>query len=122
MNFLIDNALSPRVAEVLSSAGHDAVHVRSRNLQTATDDEIFDVAIRESRVIVSADSDFGAILAVRRELQPSVILFRGPAPRRPDRQAALLLTNLENLAADLQEGAIVSIHAYRIRIRRLPIG
>ena len=39
MKFLIDNALSPEVAELLQSAGHDAVHVRTRNLHEAEDDK-----------------------------------------------------------------------------------
>jgi predicted nuclease of predicted toxin-antitoxin system len=41
MRFLIDNALSPMVAEGLSQAGHDAVHVRDLGLQAAPDAEIF---------------------------------------------------------------------------------
>ncbi len=40
MRFLIDNALSPRIAEGLNEAGHDAIHVRDIGLASATDDKI----------------------------------------------------------------------------------
>ncbi|MGI8507539.1 MAG: DUF5615 family PIN-like protein [Solirubrobacteraceae bacterium] len=76
MRFLIDNALSPALAKHLSAAGHDSAHVRDCDLQAATDEEIFDRAQREARVIVSADTDFGTLLAIRRERSPSVILLR----------------------------------------------
>lgn len=41
MKFLIDNALSPELAKLLETANHDAIHVRDRNLEKASDEEIF---------------------------------------------------------------------------------
>ena len=84
MRFLVDNSLSPVLAERLREAGHDAAHVRHYNLQNSNDDIIFERATDEDRVILSADTDFGTILALRRSQKPSVVLFRGGSPRRPD--------------------------------------
>lgn len=121
MRFLIDNALSPVVAEGLRQANHDAIHVRDLGLAAADDETIVEHADRDQRVIVSADTDFGTILAMRNAASPSVILFRGATPRNPIGQVKLLIANLCAIAPSIERGAVVVLEPQRIRVRSLPM-
>jgi len=121
LKFLVDNALSPRLANGLAAAGHDAVHVRDLGLQSADDETLFQLAADENRILVSEDTDFGTLLALRQTASPSVILLRHMPDRSADNLLSVLLANLEAVDSYLDTGAVVVIEASRVRIRRLPI-
>ena len=44
MKFLVDSALSPRVAAALRQARHDVVHVRDYGLQSTEDETLLELA------------------------------------------------------------------------------
>ncbi len=71
--------------------------------------------------MVSADTDFGTLLAARTVRKPSVIRFRGPGSRKPEALARALLSNLSQLAEALAIGSIVTFEPSRVRVRALPI-
>lgn len=121
MKFLVDNALSPNLAVGLRAAGHDVVHLRDIGLASASDADVFQVALDDDRVIVSEDTDFGTLLALQDTTKPSVVLFRGVQDRSAANLLSLLLANLPAIAGDLDASAVVAIENARVRVRRLPL-
>lgn len=80
MRFIVDANISPRLASLLSYAGHDAVAVRTVGLGAASDEEILNYAAEQNRVVVSHDTDFGTLLALRQLAKPSFLLIRSSDP------------------------------------------
>lgn len=122
MRVLLDNNLSPRLAKLLGAAGWDVVHIGALGLRAASDKIVLRTAHDDGRVLVSADTDFGALLAASHEPGPSVVLVRRIADRRVEDPTRILLANLPPLEDDLSHGCIVVIGEDSLRIRLLPIG
>jgi predicted nuclease of predicted toxin-antitoxin system len=122
MRLMLDNNLSPRLVEILTQEGWDVVHVSALGLCAATDKVVLAAARDDDRILVSADTDFGALLATTHDPGPSVVLVRRVAGRRVDDLADILVANLPQVEDDLQAGSIVVIGDDSLRIRRLPIG
>ncbi|MCV3764426.1 DUF5615 family PIN-like protein [Rhizobium sp. TRM95796] len=100
MRFLVDAQLPTAVARWISSRGHDAVHVSDLHLQDASDSVIWDLALRESAVIVSKDQDF-ADRRSRVKMGPQVVWIR----IRNSRKAALL-ARLAEIFTEVEESLL----------------
>lgn len=109
MRFLVDENLPQRLADLLNKVGHDAVHVRDLEAAGSSDAYVISLALEDDRVIISADTNFGALLAHNRATKPSVILVRAIVDRRPAEMAALLDANLGILTEHLERGASVAL-------------
>lgn len=73
--------MPPALARWLASNGHEAEHVADRQMATASDAAIWDLAVLEKAIIVTKDEDF----AQRKTLTdagPTVIWIRLPNTRR----------------------------------------
>lgn len=68
--------ISPRVGLWLNSFGHDSIHISDNDLHRLSDDFIIEKAIRENRIILTADMDFGQLLALDSSDKVSIVQFR----------------------------------------------
>jgi predicted nuclease of predicted toxin-antitoxin system len=87
VRLLIDANLSPRVAAGLRSEGHETVHVADIGMLGASDEAILAHAAASGMVIVSADTDFGELLAVSGQRGRRFVLLRSADHLSPDQQA-----------------------------------
>ena len=122
MRFLVDNALSSEVARLLKDGGHDAVHVRDYELHAAEDPIILEQAGSEDRILVSADSDFGMLLAISRRIKPSFVLFREPDAIHAADYVGLIIQVLPAIEHELLTKGVATFRHGRVRFRNLPLG
>ncbi len=120
MKFLIDMPVSPALVDWLKARGHEGVHAQDIGLATASDPEIVVRARGENRIIITADLDFGRILALSGEDGPSIILFRGG--NYSDREMCDLLARvLDSVPEATLTKAICVVDKNRVRVTRLPL-
>jgi predicted nuclease of predicted toxin-antitoxin system len=120
VKFLVDMPVTPEAVEHLRRGGHEAVHASSVGLASVSDAEILGVALRERRIVVTADLDYPRLLALAGAEGPGVILFRGGS--YSDQEMLNLLDRaLVTVTGTELERSITVVDRKRIRRRRLPI-
>lgn len=80
MKFKIDQNIPEEAAELLRSAGHDAMTTREQGLTRASDSEIARVCREEDRAILTFDLDFGDVRTFPPEDHPGLIVLRTKTP------------------------------------------
>jgi predicted nuclease of predicted toxin-antitoxin system len=64
------------VASWLNSLGHNAIHLNEEGLHQLQDNLIISKALTENRIIITADMDFGHLLALNKSDLVSVIAIQ----------------------------------------------
>ena len=72
------------MAELLRAAGHDCTHVYELGLGGQPDEQIMATADRENRILISADTDFGELLANAPVPAPECHPAPGAPTSKPD--------------------------------------
>jgi predicted nuclease of predicted toxin-antitoxin system len=90
-------------------------------MSSAPDPQVLSLAEEEGRIVVSADTDFGSLLAGRNAPHPSFILLRRANGLRPEQLARIGSRVIEDYSAELASGAVVTVTDRTARIRDLPI-
>ena len=118
---LLDQGLPRSTGAIHARAGWEVVHVSEIGMSKADDTAILERVRIERRASVTLDADFHALLATGGETTPSVVRIR-----KEGLDAAALATSLRSVWPDVESalvaGAMVTITARSVRIRRLPIG
>jgi predicted nuclease of predicted toxin-antitoxin system len=119
MKLLIDMNLSPRWADVFAASSLEAAHWSAIGAPDAPDTEIMNYARAHGYTVFTHDLDFGAILASSRAGKPSVVQIR--ADDVLPSAAALVISALRRVAADIETGALVTVDTKKTRVHLLPL-
>jgi predicted nuclease of predicted toxin-antitoxin system len=118
MRFLADESCDFRVVQALRAAGHDVVAV-AETARGTEDAAIIDMAVRDRRVFVTEDRDFGQLVHAAGKTTCGVILLRFPSRSRAALPATVVEfvdrhgAKLANSFAVLQPGRVRLLEAPR---------
>lgn len=119
MRFLADESCDFAVVRALRAAGHD-VAVIAEISPRATDEFVMDLAIRQRRILLTEDKDFGQLVHANQAASGGVFLLRFPARVRADLPGAVVKL-IERRGEGLLRRFVV-LQPGRVRISHPPAG
>ena len=90
MRFVGDESCAGAVIRALRLAGHDVLAIAESNSGIA-DDLVIPYALKESRILITEDRDFGELVFAHGHRSPGVILLRFAATVRSLKPAAAVM-------------------------------
>ena len=115
MRFLADESCDFAVVRALREAGHDVAAITEISPR-ATDEAVIEIAVREERILLTEDKDFGQLVYAYRRITGGVLLLRFPARVRAGLPGAVV--NLVKRRGQGLVGRFVVVQPGRIRISR----
>ena len=76
MRFLLDENADERLADYLRRLGHDATTIRNDYTRSIEDRDVLAIALREQRILITNDRDFGELIIRERLAHAGAIYFR----------------------------------------------
>jgi predicted nuclease of predicted toxin-antitoxin system len=119
MRFLADESCDFTVVRALRSSGHDVLLV-SETAPRAEDSEVISLAVRENRILLTEDKDFGQLVHAHGQETIGVIFLRFPSDTR--KQIAKDVVKMVKNEGEKLVGCFVVVQPGRIRIGRNPRG
>jgi predicted nuclease of predicted toxin-antitoxin system len=119
VKIVVDMNLPILWVEALRSAAFEAVHWSAVGAPDSPDDDIVSYAESNGSIILTRDLDFGEYVATSGRNRPSIVQLRA---RRgvPAVHGKLVIKALAETREALEQGALVTIDADRVRVRLLP--
>ncbi len=117
MRFLADESCDFAVVRALRRAGFDVVSVLE-NASRAEDSEVIELALREERILLTEDKDFGRLVYSHGQKPPGVIFLRFPTFAR--KQISRDVLDLVKQQGERLVGSFVTVQPSRIRISHAP--
>ncbi len=119
MRFLADESCDFAVVRALRDAGHDVVAVAELSPR-AEDERVIDLTVREGRILLTEDKDFGQLVHADRQVTGGVIFLRFPGAARTDLPKAVV--DLVRRRGERLIGRFVVVQPGRVRISGSPGG
>ena len=116
MRFLIDENLPVDVPTLLEDKGHDVLYLPLTGHRGASDEEVWQLAAREERIIMTRDLDFPMPELPR---PPAVILVRVPDTFTREQIAEVMSEFIASDAFKQVMGTITVLSPGRVRVRNL---
>jgi predicted nuclease of predicted toxin-antitoxin system len=113
MNVLLDTCVWGGAKAVLEQAGHDVIWCGDW-AKDPGDQEILAYALREQRVLITQDKDFGELAIVRGHPHAGIVRLVGFAGKEQGDVCARILGAYHT---DLCAAAIVTVTKQRVRVR-----
>src|SRR3972149_4347450 len=117
MRFLADESCDFAVVRALRAAGHDIAAVADISPQ-ADDETVMDLAVRDERLLITEDKDFGQLVYANARASGGVVFLRFPAKARAAMAKAVV--ELVRRRGDHLLGRFVVVQPGRIRIGKEP--